>query len=68
MDDDVTNEDIQGKFMIFCIETCKSAKSLNDKQVVALFTQYQVWDNTDLYVTHSDYDFVEYSFRKALSG
>ena len=40
--------------MIFCIETCKSAKSLNGKQVVALFTQYQVWDNTDLYVTGSN--------------
>ena len=32
----------QGKFMIFCVETYKSAKSLNGKQVAALFTQYQV--------------------------
>ena len=28
--------------MIFCVETYKSAKSLNGKQVAALFTQYQV--------------------------
>lgn len=34
----------QGKFMIFCVETYKSAKSLNGKQVAAVFTQYQVWE------------------------
>ena len=34
----------QGKFMILCVETYKSAKGLNGKQVAALFTQYQVWE------------------------
>ena len=30
--------------MILCVETYKSAKGLNGKQVAALFTQYQVWE------------------------
>lgn len=34
----------QGKFMIFCAEQYKLAKSLTGKQLASLFSKYQVWE------------------------
>ena len=34
----------QGDFLIYCVETYKSAKNLTGRQVAELFTRYDVWD------------------------
>jgi len=34
----------EGKFLIFCLEMYKTAKSMTGKQVIALFRRYNVID------------------------
>ncbi len=34
----------EGKFLIFCLEMYKAAKHLTGKQVMALFSQYDITD------------------------
>lgn len=34
----------EGNFLVYCVEQYKNAKSLSGKQIVALFTRYNVWD------------------------
>ena len=34
----------QGDFLIYCVETYKTAKQLTGKQVADLFTRYRVWE------------------------
>ena len=34
----------EGKFLIYCIEQYKAAKNMSGRQVMALFTQYDVLD------------------------
>ncbi|MEQ2521576.1 DUF3791 domain-containing protein [Ruthenibacterium sp. CLA-JM-H11] len=34
----------QGDFLIYCVETYKTAKNLTGKQVADLFTRYRVWE------------------------
>ena len=34
----------EGNFLIYCIESYKSAKGLTGRQVSDLFSKYRVWD------------------------
>ena len=34
----------RGDFLIYCVERYKDAKKMNGKQVVELFSRYDIWD------------------------
>ena len=34
----------RGDFLIYCVEMYKDAKKMNGKQVVELFSRYDIWD------------------------